>query len=154
MTYQVTYNANGGTGAPGAQTKTYGTNLTLSSTKPTRTDYTFMGWATSANGSVAYAAGATYTANAAVTLYAVWQLAYKKPRITNISAFRCTSSGAQSESGTYIKLTANWATDKTVSKVAVEHRLQTASSYTSTAVSASGTSGSVSQVVGAGRNLN
>ncbi|MCR5530334.1 MAG: InlB B-repeat-containing protein [Lachnospiraceae bacterium] len=73
-TYSVSYNANGGSGAPGSQTKTYGVNLTLSTTKPTRTGYTFQGWATSASGSVAYAAGATYTSNSAVTLYAVWKI--------------------------------------------------------------------------------
>ena len=72
-TYTVTYNANGGSGAPSAQTKVYGTNLTLSSTIPTRTGYTFKGWATSASGSVAYVAGATYTSNSEATLYAVWQ---------------------------------------------------------------------------------
>lgn len=71
--YKISYNANGGSGAPSAQTKYYGKALTLSSTKPTRTGYTFKGWATSASGSVAYASGASYTANAAVTLYAVWQ---------------------------------------------------------------------------------
>lgn len=72
-TYTVSYNANGGTGAPANQTKTENVSLTLSSTKPTRTGYTFKGWATSSTGSVAYAAGASYTANSAVTLYAVWQ---------------------------------------------------------------------------------
>lgn len=72
-TYTVAYNANGGSGAPGNQTKTYGKNLVLSSTKPTKTGYTFIGWAVSSTGSVAYSAGATYTANAAITLYAVWQ---------------------------------------------------------------------------------
>ena len=41
VNYQVVYNANGGSGAPGAQTKTHGVNLTLSTTKPTRTGYTF-----------------------------------------------------------------------------------------------------------------
>ena len=35
-TYSVTYDANGGTGAPSKQTKTHGTALTLSSTKPTK----------------------------------------------------------------------------------------------------------------------
>jgi hypothetical protein len=35
-TYTVSYNANGGSGAPSSQTKTYGKNLTLSSTKPTK----------------------------------------------------------------------------------------------------------------------
>jgi len=71
--YTVAYNANGGSGAPGSQTKYYGTNLTLSSTKPTRNGYTFKGWATSSGGAVAYNPGATYSANAGVTLYAVWQ---------------------------------------------------------------------------------
>lgn len=71
--YTVKYNANGGSGAPSSQTKYYGKSLTLSKTKPTRTGYTFKGWATSASGSVAYASGASYTANASVTLYAIWQ---------------------------------------------------------------------------------
>lgn len=35
-TYTVSYNANGGTGAPGNQTKTHGETLTLSTTKPTK----------------------------------------------------------------------------------------------------------------------
>lgn len=71
--YKVAYNANGGTGAPSTQTKYYGKTLTLSSIKPTRAGYAFKGWATSASGSVAYASGATYTSNASITLYAVWQ---------------------------------------------------------------------------------
>jgi len=71
-TYTVSYSANGGSGAPGSQTKTYGVTLTLSSTTPTRSGYTFQGWATSASGGVAYSPGGSYTDNAAVTLYAVW----------------------------------------------------------------------------------
>lgn len=73
-TYTVKYNANGGSGAPRSQTKTYGVTLKLSSTRPTRSHYTFLGWATSANGSVAYQPGGNYTANKAVTLYAKWQI--------------------------------------------------------------------------------
>ncbi len=54
----VTYNANGGTGAPAIQTKTYGTRLTLNSVKPTRSGYTFLGWATaSAATSATYSSG-------------------------------------------------------------------------------------------------
>lgn len=82
-TYTIKYNANGGTGAPASQTKTYGTTLKLSSTVPTRASetngegdtisYTFRGWSTSSTAtSVTYAAGANYTANAGATLYAVW----------------------------------------------------------------------------------
>lgn len=70
--YTISYNANGGSGAPSAQTKWYGETLTLSSTRPTRTGYTFAGWATSSGGSVAYQPGGSYTANSAATLYAKW----------------------------------------------------------------------------------
>ena len=90
-TYTVSYNANGGTGLVVSQTKTHGSNLTLSSTKPIGKSFTvtydanggsvsplnkkvlqtFVNWNTAANGSgTAYNAGATYSANANVTLYA------------------------------------------------------------------------------------
>ena len=144
-TYTVSYNANGGTGAPSSQTKTYGVTLTLSSTKPTRTNYNFKGWGTSASATtVSYAAGASYTANSSVTLYAIWELAYTKPRITNVSIARCGSDGTESDTGTYALVKFNWATDKTVSSVKIEW------GTTPSTVTASGTSGSVSKVVGGG----
>ena len=150
-TYTVSYNANGGSGAPSAQTKTYGVTLTLSSTEPTRTDYNFLGWGTSASATtVAYAAGANYTSNAAITLYAVWELAYTKPRITNVSVFRSDSSGTASEDGTYFSTSFSWATDYTVSSVTVEYKQSSASSWTSSSVTASGTSGTVDSVYGDG----
>ena len=72
-TYTISYDANGGTGAPANQTKIEGKDLTLSSTVPTRTGYIFTGWNTAANGSgTEYASGDSYTANAAATLYAQW----------------------------------------------------------------------------------
>ena len=72
-TYTVSYNANGGSGAPASQTKTKNVTLTLSGTKPTRSGYTFLGWATSSSAtSASYQPGGSYTANASVTLYAVW----------------------------------------------------------------------------------
>lgn len=87
--WTVSYNANGGSGAPGSQTKWKAENLTLSTTKPTRTDWTFEGWATSASGSVAYQPGATYTGNAALTLYAIWSPNIYTPRApSNLSAKR------------------------------------------------------------------
>lgn len=74
-TYQVCFNANGGSGAPGCQTKAYGVTLTLSSTKPTRNGYNFLGWSTSSGAtSATYASGASYTTNAGATLYAVWDV--------------------------------------------------------------------------------
>ncbi|MBR0236090.1 MAG: InlB B-repeat-containing protein [Clostridia bacterium] len=72
-TYIISYNANGGTGAPSSQAKTHGVTLMLSSIKPTRTGYDFLGWATSSSAtSATYSAGGSYTANASATLYAVW----------------------------------------------------------------------------------
>lgn len=72
--YTVSYNANGGAGAPTSQTKWYNEELTLSGTSPTRSGYTFAGWATSANGAAVYQPGGVYSNNAAVTLYAVWNV--------------------------------------------------------------------------------
>lgn len=74
QTYTVSYNANGGSGAPSAQTKTHDVAFTLSTQKPTRDGYTFLGWATSSSAAYAqYQPGDSYTNNANVTLYAVWQ---------------------------------------------------------------------------------
>ena len=72
-TYAVSYDANGGNGAVSGQTKTYGTALTLRSGGFSRSGHTFSGWNTKADGTgTSYAAGGSYTANAAVTLYAQW----------------------------------------------------------------------------------
>lgn len=112
--YPVTYNANGGTGAPSNQIKWYGDALTLSTTVPTRTDYNFLGWNTKEDGTgTNYAAGASYTANAALTLYARWELAYAKPTISDLSLIRCTNASGYpaSEEGTYAKLSFKWAFD-------------------------------------------
>ena len=71
-TYTISYNANGGIGAPGSQTKYYNQALTLSIEKPVRDGYTFNGWATTSTGSALYSPGETYTANASRTFYASW----------------------------------------------------------------------------------
>ena len=72
-TYTIKYDANGGFGAPAEQKKTYGSNLTLSSIKPTKTGYVFNGWNTKKDGTgTNFAAGSNYTANGNATLYAMW----------------------------------------------------------------------------------
>lgn len=75
--YTIKYNANGGSGAPSSQTKTHGTSLTLSSTKPTRTGYTFKGWALTQaeanDGDWYYQAGGSCGKNENLTLYATWE---------------------------------------------------------------------------------
>lgn len=109
-TYKVTYNANNGTGAPSAQTKTYNQALTLSSTKPTRTGYNFLGWSTSSTATAAtYAAGGTLPAsvNQATVLYAVWQVA--APSLTITNCFRADSTGAPADEGTLARVEASWS---------------------------------------------
>ena len=72
--WAVTYNANGGSGAPGAQTKWHGEVLTISGTRPTRANHTFQGWSTSAGGAVQYAPNSRYGMDGGATLYAVWKI--------------------------------------------------------------------------------
>ena len=99
---QITYDANGGTNPPAQQTKTKGTDLTLSSDIPTREDvydggctitfdanggtvspasmtqtftrkFSFRNWNTAADGSgTDYSAGSVYSRDESVTLYAQW----------------------------------------------------------------------------------
>lgn len=227
--YTVSYNANGGSGAPGNQTKWWGTNLTLSSTKPTRTYYAFKGWATSASGGVSYAPGATYSTNAPLTLYAVWQgntysvsydanggtgapakqtytyggsninlsstiptrtnynflgwsrsqtateaeysagqawgstnagdyilyavweIAFIPPRITEFSVNRCDASGTIDDEGTNAIVKFNWVSDDPISSIKIEWKQSSELTYPSgnvMNVPASGTFGSVNQIVG------
>lgn len=147
-TYSVKYNANGGSGAPSAQTKTYGVTLKLSNTEPTRANHAFMGWGTSASATaVAYEPGANYSANDDITLYAIWELNYAKPRITNYSITRCDSSGDASDNGTYALVKFSWACDRTLSSIVIEC-IDATSNTTSTTVAASGTSGSVNKIIG------
>lgn len=74
-TYIISYDANGGSGAPSAQNKTPGVTLTLSSIKPTREGYTFSKWNTKADGTgTNYNSGANYTADTSLSLYAIWNI--------------------------------------------------------------------------------
>lgn len=78
-TYNIAYNANGGTGMTATSSHTYDTAKALTSNGFSRTGYTFTGWNTQANGS-----GTSYTNSqsvknlttsngSTVTLYAQWR---------------------------------------------------------------------------------
>ncbi len=147
-TYTITYNANGGSGAPSIQTKTYGVTLTLSSVIPVRANYAFLGWSTSASAnSPTYLAGGNYTANTAATLYAVWELSYKKPTISNLSATRCTSDGTSAEDGTCALLSFKWSTYQEISSIVIDYADTTGSEIGSVTVAESSTNGTVSQII-------
>ena len=152
-TYTITYNANGGSGAPGDDTKTHGVTLSLSTTIPKRTNYTFLGWATNASATAAtYSAGGSYTTNANATLYAVWKLAYTKPKISDPSATRCNYSGTLADDGTYAQVKFGWSTTNSVTSIKVEWVSATGTDAGSATITASGKSGTVSRVVGGSFN--
>lgn len=72
----INYNANGGTGAPSSQTKSYGQSIDLSTTVPTRFGYNFLGWVTDkSHTSADYEPGTSFSLNNDTTLYALWQSA-------------------------------------------------------------------------------
>lgn len=109
--YTVSYDANGGEGAPEEQVKSHDVPLTLSSVLPTHADesesitvtldprggsvsstslsavktrhYAFREWNTAANGrGVPYFPGAAYVTNANVTLYAQWSSTTETEELT------------------------------------------------------------------------
>ena len=70
----VTYYPNDGSGSMPAETYDYGTTHSLTTATYTRTDYTFNGWNTLADGSgTDYADGASVTLTDNLALYAQWE---------------------------------------------------------------------------------
>ena len=71
--HTLTYDANGGNGAPDAQTFLKDQTFQLSNATPVKDSYMFAGWADTADAETAqYPAGGDFTASADHTLYAVW----------------------------------------------------------------------------------
>ena len=150
-TYTISYNANGGSGAPSSQTKKNGETLKLSSTKPTRTGYSFLGWSTSSSAtSATYNSSGSFTLNSNTTLYAVWSLAYKKPVIQNLTISRCNENGTFMDSGTSISVKFNWTTFNNLSSIQAWYKKATDTSWNSVATisgSSSQKSGSINTII-------
>ena len=68
--YTVTFNANGGTGAPASITVAHGNSISEPSAKPTRNGYEFAGWHTHQTNSSPFNYNSQITRN--ITLYARW----------------------------------------------------------------------------------
>ena len=149
--YTVNYNPNGGSGGPTSQTKVHGKTLTLTSDIPTRTNYNFEGWGTSASATtVAYDPGGSYTNNASITLYAIWTLGYSKPKITSVTLDRCDSDGNPTDEGTYALVNFDWSTELELIDISIAWKLSGDSEESSVSVSGSDQSGHVEAVVGDG----
>ncbi len=101
-TYNVAFNANGGSGSMSAQTMGYNNVAYLNNNAFNRTGYTFQGWAKSKTGTVAYKDGVSVknlATSGTVSLYAIW-----KPNTYNVAFNANGGSGAMSaQSMTYNK---------------------------------------------------
>ncbi len=76
--YTISYDANGGTGAPPTKIKRFQQDISISEEIPERENYRFLGWSTDANASQAdYFPGNHYSDDQNLTLYAVWLLQSK-----------------------------------------------------------------------------
>jgi len=72
--YTLTYDANGGYGAPASYRTKAKTPFYLSSSTPSRSGYTFLGWSSDRNAATAsFSAGQRVQLSGNATLYAVWK---------------------------------------------------------------------------------
>lgn len=93
--YTISYNANGGENAPGAQKKKYGKYVFISENEPVRYGYRFEGWATAPDSDdVVYDTGDKYSKNESVTLYAVWTVRTMKTKVTATKLIMRTGPGS------------------------------------------------------------
>lgn len=74
QTFTIYYNGNGGSTSVSSTAASSDGSVTLTSSTPTRSGYTFIGWNTRADGTgITYTAGSSLTLTASLTLYAQWQ---------------------------------------------------------------------------------
>ncbi len=107
--YSVIFDLNGGKGSISSPVpKNYNAVLTIPETIPTRTGYKFLGWARASDAKTAeYTAGDSYTGNASVTLFAVWE-DKTVPTIGSVAI----SSSAWTNQSVSVKVTASDNTGK------------------------------------------
>ena len=105
--YTVTYDANGGEGAPSAVEVHADETINLSSIVPTRQNYTFAGWSEKSDStSAAYQPNDSFTmGNSLVTLFAIWN---KNPELTynaNGGTFGAYALASYPPAGSFATLT-------------------------------------------------
>ena len=102
ISYTIAFDANGGTGTTASVAATYDVDAVLTAVGFTRADYAFNGWATTATGTAVYGDRATVknltsTADATVTLYAIWTQIEKKDNTAEVTVDTDTVSDQAAE---------------------------------------------------------
>lgn len=129
--FQVIYDVNGGQNTPSAQTYIYDSVNSITSSVPSRTGHTFLGWSSSPSGNVQYTKGQTLTtlevnalfnsrntSNNSFTLYAVWSVNSYKITInaSNATITGVTNGGIyQYDTEITVKITLNKPKNKSFS---------------------------------------
>lgn len=119
--YTITYDSNTTEEVidmPSEQTKIEGQTLTLSTNQPTRVGYTFVGWATSANGTKVYDSGSNYTNESSIILYALWSVNTPEVTITvenkDINLFDDVTTTFTANVGNTKEVTYKWYYNDTI----------------------------------------
>ena len=104
----IVFNANGGKGTMSSITASTDSTVKLTANTFTKDGYSFKGWATTKDGSVAYADGASYTMGTeeSYTLYAVWE-ANKNTLIFDANGGSGSMSNMTIANNSTAKLTSN-----------------------------------------------
>ncbi len=111
--YTLTYNPNRGSGAPAKVTVESGKSTTISSKKPTRSGYTFLGWSKSSSASSAsYKSGGSIKITSNTTLYAVWK--------KNTGTTTTTTTTAKNEYRVYFNKNTNDSVGNMPSSISVK----------------------------------
>jgi uncharacterized repeat protein (TIGR02543 family) len=127
----LSYNANSGSGAPASQTNTIyntttSTSFVISSTRPTRTNYDFLGWL---DGSTLYQPGDTISnVTDSKELVASWKLAYIPPQIISLEGKRLENNNSQAT------ITINWTkgndgSDIATTQLLIAYKLSTSQNW-------------------------
>lgn len=134
-TWTVSYNANGGTGAPASQTKTYGQTLTLSTTKPTKANTTPSPASYTVTYKINYTGG---TDPAAATAARTTSYSFSQWKATDGTLYNSGGSYTKNEGTT---MTAQWSSSTTTAAVTLPTPTRTGYTFKGWSTSSTATTG-------------
>ena len=149
------FDANGGSGAPGSVTKWVGERGYMPTQAPTRgVGWKFAGWSTDKSAaSATYSAGGECTDDSDLTFYAVWERTFLPPTVLVTDARRTGADGSADPFGDHGLASFSWSVDRSVdagnavASLRLRHRKAGATDWAEESASASGASGTCSKLV-------